>query len=1022
MTKTILRRCVLLVGALIWMLCMPLTVEAEGAVNDNPDDWILSNVYYDGSEGGFVLTNEAKYVSGTMWYNYPCGGNFEIELDYYTGRNNAELKGADGIAVVFYATCAYVGSSGQHLCFAGSEGYGIELDTYYNSNWGDIKDNHIALIKDSSSNHLITALLPESEDKNWHHLKVVVEDGICYAYVDNVLKFSHAVEKTGNDWIGITATTGAGFNRHAVKNIRITREEDSQVEETHLDIELTYEKTEDFYSEEENNGKYTYELTAQIINAADVTAPEVIATLELDEELVLQGENVSYALGNLEPGASRAVTWTVSAEWPVSNVYTTYGVRLQVNNQFELKKEEGIYLLTKNKNSNEFELGKDQWSFSNDDEYFDPDKNEDYFMNELDMDSLIAGLSRIDAETVKSLKKRKWGGSCYGMTATAILTKMGVIEPDKIQDGKKQLFDVTKINNDSIESFVNFYHVQQVLNAPASDMAYFARLSTKEQLESIETMASEVLLGGSPILLAFGGKDWGHAVVAYGVEHHGGKGYPVGGGIFNIGATYYDSRIILYDCNSPNEKRYLYYNKGTDEWTIPYELYLESGLNKLIMSCNDLSIIDTINHETTTDNYVARINYLSSVNEYNLHYNGETFLINGKTDEREKGIVAYFLCDLPTDGAYGPETLITTLPDKKGEYSIEPMGDESGEMALYYENCLLTMEYEGVDNITFAEGGSLNADGVSGAYEMTLVANDGYYTLPWYKLSIEGQDAGNISMEQNDAGMVISGTNLQDVKVKVTDGEEEKQLDFSTEKESVLLTSEVTDDGEVPIVLIDTDNDGTYEEKLWTGECSGGVGCPSLEFSDVDQNQWYHQSVDYAIYNKLMTGKGQDENGNIIFDPNKAIPREEFVQVLYNASGKPTVSIENKFPDVKNAWYKNAVLWANANDIANGKGNGDFGVTEFISRQDLALMLYKYALMNGYDLTANFGEIDKYADGAKVNDYAKTAMDWAITKGVMSGKGTKGEDISTFRLDPAGTATRAECAAMLKNFMEAYGE
>ncbi len=193
-------------------------------------------------------------------------------------------------------------------------------------------------------------------------------------------------------------------------------------------------------------------------------------------------------------------------------------------------------------------------------------------------------------------------------------------------------------------------------------------------------------------------------------------------------------------------------------------------------------------------------------------------------------------------------------------------------------------------------------------------------------------------------------------------------------------------------------------------------------FSDIKETSWQYASAKYAYDKSLMAGKGQDNEGNIIFDPNKPIPREEFVQVLYNASGKPAVNIENKFPDVKNAWYKNAVLWANANDIANGKGNGDFGVTESISRQDLALMLYKYARMNGYDLTANAGEINKYADGNKVSNYAKTAMDWAITKGVMSGKGTKGEDISTFKLDPTGTATRAECAAMLKNFMEAYGE
>jgi len=192
-------------------------------------------------------------------------------------------------------------------------------------------------------------------------------------------------------------------------------------------------------------------------------------------------------------------------------------------------------------------------------------------------------------------------------------------------------------------------------------------------------------------------------------------------------------------------------------------------------------------------------------------------------------------------------------------------------------------------------------------------------------------------------------------------------------------------------------------------------------FSDVNADGWQYSSVIYVYSRGLMTGKGNDETGNVVFDPNKAIPREEFVQVLYNASGKPPVSIENEFPDVKDTWYKTAVLWAKENDIANGKGDGSFGVTESIRRQDLALMLYKYALLNGYELTGNEGEINKYADGDKVDKYAQAAMDWAITYGIMSGKGNKGEDISTFRLDPTGTATRAECAAMLKNYMTVFG-
>ena len=204
---------------------------------------------------------------------------------------------------------------------------------------------------------------------------------------------------------------------------------------------------------------------------------------------------------------------------------------------------------------------------------------------------------------------------------------------------------------------------------------------------------------------------------------------------------------------------------------------------------------------------------------------------------------------------------------------------------------------------------------------------------------------------------------------------------------------------------------------------SGNANCTlcNATFGDVSASSWMFSPVIYVYDNGLMAGKGSDAKGNVKFDPSSPITREEFVQVLYNAEGKPSVSIANRFPDVaNNGWYKNAVLWANANNIANGQGDGKFGVGKNITRQDLALMLYKYASLKGYSLRAQSGEIYKYADGTKVSGYAQTAMDWAVTKGILSGKGTAGADISTFRLDPAGTATRAECAAMLKNFMTAF--
>ncbi len=192
-------------------------------------------------------------------------------------------------------------------------------------------------------------------------------------------------------------------------------------------------------------------------------------------------------------------------------------------------------------------------------------------------------------------------------------------------------------------------------------------------------------------------------------------------------------------------------------------------------------------------------------------------------------------------------------------------------------------------------------------------------------------------------------------------------------------------------------------------------------FADVSNTSWQYTAVKYAVEKSLMAGKGTDGQGRIVFDPNSPITREEFVQVLYNAEGKPAFKNERNFPDVEsNGWYRDAVLWANSRNIASGMGNGSFGVGKKITRQDLAMMLYKYAALKGCNLAADEGKINQFADGDKVAGYAKTAMDWAVTRGVLNGKGNAGADISTFHLDPAGTATRAECAAMLRNFRTAF--
>ena len=170
-------------------------------------------------------------------------------------------------------------------------------------------------------------------------------------------------------------------------------------------------------------------------------------------------------------------------------------------------------------------------------------------------------------------------------------------------------------------------------------------------------------------------------------------------------------------------------------------------------------------------------------------------------------------------------------------------------------------------------------------------------------------------------------------------------------------------------------------------------------------------AVQYAYDKGIMGGKSET-----VFAPEANLTRAEFATVLYSQSGKPAVTYRPVFKDVEEgAWYSNPVLWAYDNGIVSGYANGNFGTSDNITREQLALMMYKYAKTKGYDTTAESGMLQKFSDEAQISTWAREAIQWAASHGIMSGKGN-GADGKPL-LDPQGNATRAECAAMMKKML-----
>ena len=183
--------------------------------------------------------------------------------------------------------------------------------------------------------------------------------------------------------------------------------------------------------------------------------------------------------------------------------------------------------------------------------------------------------------------------------------------------------------------------------------------------------------------------------------------------------------------------------------------------------------------------------------------------------------------------------------------------------------------------------------------------------------------------------------------------------------------------------------------------------CPSKPFTDVDITQWYHEGIDYVLLAGLFKG-----TSSTTFEPNSAMTRAMLVTVLHRLEGNPAATSGNPFADVASRnWYSDAVVWANAKGIVKGYDSDTFGTNDFITREQLVTILYRYAQYKGYDVSV--GEdtnILSYVDALNISEYAIPAIQWACGAGVMQGDGAK--------LDPQGSATRAQVAAMLMRFIE----
>lgn len=202
--------------------------------------------------------------------------------------------------------------------------------------------------------------------------------------------------------------------------------------------------------------------------------------------------------------------------------------------------------------------------------------------------------------------------------------------------------------------------------------------------------------------------------------------------------------------------------------------------------------------------------------------------------------------------------------------------------------------------------------------------------------------------------------------------------------------------------------DGTYSFTMPNGAANvyarfSGSGLP---FADVPSGSWYYDDVAYVYDTGLMTGLTATT-----FGPNLSTTRGMIVTILWRMENEPAAKHGCPFADVRRgSYYEQAIAWASENGIVTGFDASTFAPDRAITREQLAAILFRFAAYRGMDAVTLRENLSRFQDQAAISAYAVSALNWAVGEGLMQGTGDK--------LEPTGSATRAQVAAMLRRFIQ----
>ena len=318
--------------------------------------------------------------------------------------------------------------------------------------------------------------------------------------------------------------------------------------------------------------------------------------------------------------------------------------------------------------------------------------------------------------------------------------------------------------------------------------------------------------------------------------------------------------------------------------------------------------------------------------------------------------------DVTLDYADGVSANLKTPVESGKSYTVPADPSRSGYDFLYWTSG--GNRYYAGNTIQVNENITLTANWKEQKDDSSSGSSDNERT---YAIITEDNGHGSVTVSADEAS---AGTRIT-VTVKPDAGYELDELTVTDAKNKDL---KVTKRSETTYTFHMADSKVTVEASFTK---DGTIQKPDTRFDDVAKSAWYYKAVEYVAENGIMSGVSARE-----FAPNAGFSRAMLAQTLYAMSGKPAVKVESTFADVAaNAWYADAVNWAAEKGYVSGVGDGKFAPDASVTREQMALILYRYA---GSPDASGMAQ-KEFADSSSVSAYAVDAIRWAVHEGLISG-------------------------------------